>query len=364
MKNLLDTGQKIRDLLDVESLVGTGAFAEVYRVNHTFLGRQALKIFKAGGMSMERVKDLLGEAILLSRLGHSNIVRVFEADVLQLTDGIHGYFTMELVAAGNLERFWQSHGERFVPVEHVMDIITQSCQGMALAHSESPPIVHRDIKPQNILVGYQSTGLRVRISDFGLAKAVNPLTRMATAVGTAGFLAPESYDSPAGDVWAMGCVLYLLLTDHLPYTSLPDGTWAESADYDRPLVPPSTLNRQADSHIDDMVARSLAVEVRERYSDCVQMLRDLQSWKPRPAKRINSEHTESSMDASKSALGDPLSINEKMAMALLRRAFEQARYVQDLQGSADLLEEAFNHWPPLRNDYESLVKRWRLGVIM
>ena len=68
----------------------------------------------------------------------------------------------------------------------------QVCLGLAAAHSETPPIVHRDIKPQNVLVGYDANGLRVRISDFGLATRVDPVTFMVTARGTLPFKAPET----------------------------------------------------------------------------------------------------------------------------------------------------------------------------
>src|SRR6266496_3009460 len=79
----------------------------------------------------------------------------------------------------------------------------------AEAHREKPPIIHRDIKPQNILVGYEADGLRARVSDFGLAKKVNPLTMLATAAGTLTFKPPEAFsehkgDSCAADVWAIG----------------------------------------------------------------------------------------------------------------------------------------------------------------
>jgi serine/threonine protein kinase len=69
----------------------------------------------------------------------------------------------------------------------------QVCRGMALAHAEDPPIIHRDIKPHNILVGYEADGLRARISDFGLAKTVNPLTLLATAAGTLTFKPPRNF---------------------------------------------------------------------------------------------------------------------------------------------------------------------------
>src|SRR5213592_2252875 len=92
---LLEEGQTVRDTYEVERFLGEGAFAEVYRVKHRFLGRQAMKVFKRVGMNLEEIHEMLGEAILLSRIGHPNIVRVFDANVLAAAQGTCGYFTME-----------------------------------------------------------------------------------------------------------------------------------------------------------------------------------------------------------------------------------------------------------------------------
>src|SRR5438093_7874163 len=97
---LLEEGQTVRDTYEVERFLGQGAFAEVYRVKHRFLGRQAMKVFKRVGMTLEEIEDMLGEATMLSRIGHPNIVRVFDANVLQSSRGIYGYFTMEHVPGG------------------------------------------------------------------------------------------------------------------------------------------------------------------------------------------------------------------------------------------------------------------------
>src|SRR5690606_33740772 len=172
--------------------------------------------------TLEETEQMLGEAILLSQIGHPNIVRVFDADTVETSAGQCGFFTMEYVAGGNLENFWVSHRERFVPVDDAVRILRQVCAGLAVAHAEEPPIIHRDITPQNILVGYDRDGLRARISDFGLAKRADPLTELASTKGTLAFKAPEALrnrqgDSRASDVWALGTIAYLLLTDTLPY---------------------------------------------------------------------------------------------------------------------------------------------------
>src|ERR1017187_3397468 len=196
---LLTDGLCIKDTYEVEAFLGEGAFAEVYRVRHKFLGRHAIKLFKAPGWSPNEVAAMLGEAVLLSKINHPNIVRVYEANTVVLNDDTYGYFTMEYVAGGSLFHYWQSFGAQFMPVRTVIDIMRQVCRGIAVAHSQNPPIVHRDIKPQNILIGHEIHGIRAVVSDFGLAKSVNPLTLMATARGTISFKAPEALQNPQGD---------------------------------------------------------------------------------------------------------------------------------------------------------------------
>ena len=158
-----------------------------------------MKVFKRVGMNLDEIQEMLGEAILLTHIKHPNIVSVFNADIFETPNGACGFFTMEHVPGGSLDKFWRSHGGQFVPVETSIDLIKQICRGISQAHREKPPIIHRDIKPQNILVGYEADGLRARVSDFGLAKTVNPLTLLATAAGTLAFKPPEAFSERKGD---------------------------------------------------------------------------------------------------------------------------------------------------------------------
>ena len=195
----LEEGAVIRNTYEVERFLGEGAFAEVYRVKHRFLGRQAIKIFKSPGMAREAADRLFAEAILLSQMGHPNIIRVFDAGLVDTAHGECAYMTMEYVAGGTLEDYWKSFGSAFVSIGSAVELLRQVCRGLSVAHGSQPPIVHRDLKPQNILVGYDGTGLRARISDFGLAKGANPMTLLVSAQGTTRFKAPEVFRDPMGD---------------------------------------------------------------------------------------------------------------------------------------------------------------------
>jgi serine/threonine-protein kinase len=367
---VLREGEMIRETYQVERFLGEGAFAEVYRVNHRFLGRQAMKVFKTSGMTIQQTEQLLGEALLLSRIGHPNIVRVFDANTMETQLGVFGFFTMEYVAGGSLDQFWQSYGGRLVPRDVAVDVIAQVCRGLAVAHSENPPIVHRDIKPQNLLVGYDAKRLRVRISDFGLARQVNPLTLLASAQGTRSFKAPETLrdfqaDSCTGDVWAVGCTLYLLLTDRLPYATGPNTDFLDERRFETPLVAPGKFNIQVDKRLEGIVLRALAVRRSERYPNATSLLEDISSWQNETKSAEENRTPGARSNESKSVLGPAaISPDEARGRAMARDAIAMSRLAGSLGGAADLLEEALNKWPPLRDEYEHSLKLWRRGIAM
>ena len=366
---LLSEGQSVRDTYEVERFLGEGAFAEVYRVRHRYLGRQALKLFKMAGLTAPEVEEMLGEAVLLSRIDHPNIVRVFDANTLNIDGQVYGYFTMEHVAGGSLDRFWRSYGTQFIPVATVVDLIRQVCRGLAAAHGQDPPVIHRDIKPQNILVGYQPDGLRAKVSDFGLAKKVNPLTLLASARGTRLFKAPEAFedfnsDSCAGDVWAVGMTLYMLLTDRLPFT-VPDeyeqGGAAKA--FQAKLVSASQVNPTCDAKLDEITGRCLSIDRHKRYASARELLSDLECWAP----KLDAGAQDSSKQpwsTSKEILGQASPTAPQQARTLADRAIELAQDPATLNDAADLMEEAFNRLPQLRSEYQGRVKLWRRGISM
>lgn len=364
---ILREGQDIRGTYEVERFLGNGAFAEVYRVKHRFLGRQAMKVFKMTGISLAETEELLGEAVMLSRFGHPNIIRVFDANIVESANGSRGFFTMEYVAGGTLEQFWRSHGGRFVPIETSVDILQQICRGIGVGHMESPPIIHRDIKPQNVLIGYDVAGLRAKVSDFGLAKQVNPLTLLATAKGTRAFKPPEVFkphgaDSCAADVWALGSILYLLLTDRLPYAKLTKRDSQEPC-FDEPLTLPSRVNIQVNEALDNIALKALSLEAEDRYPTAMEMLEDLSHWENTPVskKRLKAPLQ---TDESKIALGPYKEVDAKVALTMAKKAFNLARHAGQLMEAADLMEEAFNKAPELRDEYEYQLRLWRRGVVM
>ena len=361
----LTAGQNVRSTYTVERLLGEGAFAEVYRVQHRFLGRQAMKVLKAPGAGSTEIEQIVGEALLLSRIGHPNIIRVFDANVLDIQGETYGFFTMEYVPGGSLDAFWRSYRDRLMPIAQAVDVIKQVCLGVAVAHAESPPVVHRDIKPQNILVGYDANGLRVRVADFGLAKRVNPLTLLVSSRGTLQFKAPESFDnheSPAADVWAIGTTLYLLLADVLPFPELDGRDVTDASRFLRGLRPASVYNISVDAALDTILSRCLAPNASDRYSSARDLLNDLQRWHPNSGQ--SQSMTSASTAHSKAALGTAAAVTARTPREMASKALELAKSPASLTLAADMLEEALSRSPPLRDEYESQLRLWRRGVCM
>jgi serine/threonine-protein kinase len=362
---LLEEGQTIRDTYVVERLIGEGAFAEVYRVKHKFLGRQALKILKQPGVTETDIKAMLKEASLLSQLGHKNIIRVFDANTLMAEGHERGYFTMEYVGTGTLADFLDGFPHGLMPAAKAVEIVAFIVEGLNVAHGQKPAIVHRDLKPQNILVQEEPEGLKVKISDFGLAQEVNPLTFMTAAAGTLSFKAPEAVfeggvDSKASDIWSVGVILYLLLTGRLPYPAPTAWGWSNKA-FQQPHRPPSAFNVDANEALDSIVRKCLRVEPHQRYSKTSTLLNDLRRWKPSQRRGPTVQLEAGIPEAFEAAPRAEETQQHGKAQSLLKEAYELANE-QRLDEAAEKLEAACQLQPGLRATQAQRISLWRRGL--
>ena len=362
---LLEEGQNIRDTYVVERLIGEGAHAEVYRVRHKFLGRQAMKVLKQPGVTEAEIKALLKEASLLTQIGHPNIIRVFDANTAMVDGHERGYFTMEYVAAGTLEDHRNKSPSGPILAETAVSLVVQLAEGLAVAHGQKPAIIHRDLKPQNILVSDGPEGLTVKISDFGLAQEVNPLTMMTTAAGTLAFKAPEAVfdggvDSKASDIWSVGVILYLLLTDRLPYPAPTEWGWSNKA-FQNPHRAPSLFNVDANDALDSIVKKCLRLEPHQRYAKISNLLADLKRWKPtrRREGAVQLQDVASEVFNGERKETEPPADTD--TQAILKAALDLANE-QRLGEAADKLEEAIRIQPSLRATHASRVALWRKGL--
>ena len=358
---LLKSGDKVRDVYTVETLIGEGTFSEVYRVKHHYLGRQALKLFKTPCASQEEVRLRLEEASLLSHLGHPNIIRVFDANILILNGQSHGYFTTEYLHGGNLEEFWQINHKGVFPLEMLMEILTQVTRGVSIAHSSNPAIIHRDIKLQNILIGFDGEKLRAVLCDFGLAKHVNSLTLLATAMGTLPFKPPEVFgdqhqESTASDVWGIGCCFYLLLTGHFPYHVLEALNIKFFPTFKEEFIPASHFNVDVDEALDKIIQASLEKDVKKRIPNANALLEELDSWRPdyhaKNHNLVNAHFVD--LPAQSKTPGD-LELMITQAEAL-------ARFPGKLHLAAEILESVITRNHLLAEKYTKKLNLWRKGL--
>ncbi|OIN97178.1 hypothetical protein AUJ66_04125 [Candidatus Desantisbacteria bacterium CG1_02_38_46] len=292
---LLTAGEVIKDTYTIDCFIGAGAFAEVYRVKHKFLGLQALKVLKPDVFKREEQSNFISEATILSHITHPNVVRVFEANSFKKDDKELFFISMEYVSGETLFQLLKRKIRIALPL--ALSIQRDICAGLSVAHRQEPPVIHRDIKPQNVLLSYDTSMPTGKVSDFGVAKAVDPKTRMTGAAGTVTYLPPESpwgFHTPASDVFSAGIVFYQMVTGIAPWTY--DLTGAED-DIDameiavlkaRKQKPqkPSFINDQCDSQLDEIILKAIQDDQSQRFKDGTEFLSALLDYENRDKRPI------------------------------------------------------------------------------
>ena len=207
-------GQKISDRYQIIKAIGEGGMANVYLAYDTILDRNvAVKILRGDLAEDEKfVRRFQREALSASSLSHPNIVEIYDVGKSEN----NYYIVMEYVEGKNLKELIKKRGK--LTLSEVLDIMLQLTDGISVAHDSY--IIHRDIKPQNIMI--LGNGL-IKIMDFGIATAMNAkdLTQTNSVMGSVHYLPPEQASGKGAilqsDIYSMGIVMYELLTGHLPY---------------------------------------------------------------------------------------------------------------------------------------------------
>ena len=254
--------------LEILELLGQGGMGAVYKARQVKLDRLvALKILQPRfGADPTFAERFAREAQALARLNHANIVTVYDFGDVK---GLY-YFLMEFVDGVNLR---QSMREKNLTPEQALAIIPQICEALQFAHDEG--VVHRDVKPENVLLDKRG---RVRIADFGLAKLLGrttadlQLTVSHQMMGTLHYMAPEQMQDPLrvdhrADIYSLGVVFYELLTGDLPL-----GRFA-----------PPSRKAEVGADLDQVVLRALEREPEHRYQRASEISTDLQTIGSRPA---------------------------------------------------------------------------------
>lgn len=272
--DVLPAGFALNSTYTIEQFLGGGAYGDVYRVTHRFLGQQALKLLRKDPLTPD-TSQLLTEARVLVDLLHPNIVRIYDANEVVVGDEAVAYLTMEYLPQGTLAAY-RSASVRLPPA-HALSVADQLLAALEYVHGLNPPVLHRDITPNNILVAaLGSMGPIVKLADFGLAGRVHPDTRILRAAGTIHYMPPEAawgFTSEKSDLYAVGLLLYELLTGVAAYPSprLPPHTTAmqirESllASKKSPPPPPSRFRLDLPADIDELMLRALAPIPADRF---------------------------------------------------------------------------------------------------
>ncbi len=264
------------DRYQLQDPIGRGGMATIYRGRDTQMDRVvAIKVLReVYSTDPKFVTRFQREAKAASALQHPNIVQVYDYGQ---TDGNY-YIVMELVEGTDLRRYLRSRG--VLDVDRAVIIAHDVALGLGAAHRRR--IVHRDVKPQNVLVG---RGGSIKLTDFGIAsvyKDMNAerLTTTGMTLGTVQYYAPEQAQgeivTPAADVYALGIVMYEMLTGHPPFDGDTPVAVAMQHIQDAP-TPPSHLNPQIPPALEAIILRCLEKVPEMRFQDGSQLARALES---------------------------------------------------------------------------------------
>ncbi len=266
----------------VEALLGEGGMGVVYRCRHTIIDKKvAMKILRADMANNEEVTErFLNEARSASSIGNPHIIDI--ADFGRLPDGAT-YFIMEFLTGTSLAQLVEAREP--LPPARAGHIVLQLTEGLAAAHDAG--IVHRDLKPDNIfLVQRGSQEDFVKILDFGIAKASTnntALTQAGQVFGTPHYMSPEQASGSEvdlrSDIYALGVILYELLTGQLPFDA--DNFMAILTQHMYKSPPPPSqvegLTHQLPPGLEDVILRCLAKETTERYQTMAELGEDIES---------------------------------------------------------------------------------------
>lgn len=293
---MLSKGQKINDRYEIIKTIGEGGMANVYLANDTILDRKvAIKVLRGDLSNDEKfIRRFKREALSVSNLSHPNIVEVYDVGE---EEGNY-YIVMEYIEGKTLKQLLQKRGA--LTLNEVIDIMLQLTDG--LAHAHDAYIIHRDIKPQNIMI--EDNGL-VKITDFGIAMALNStqLTQTNSVMGSVHYLPPEQANGKGStvksDIYSLGILMYELLTGSVPFKG--DTAVEIALKHMKEKIPSiRKQNPTIPQSVENIVLKATAKNPKNRYDNVRDMYKDLQTALQRDnEKRLVYEYPENDLEETK-----------------------------------------------------------------
>jgi len=258
------------------ALLGEGGMGAVYKARDREVDREvALKVIRPELTGHpDIVRRFKQELILARQVTHKNVVRIFD---LGEAEGAK-FISMEYIEGRDLKSLLAERG-KFEP-EEAVGIIEQVCHALEAAHAEG--VIHRDLKPQNIMVDKHG---RVAVMDFGIARSteVNGMTQTGALLGTPEYMSPEQAKGEEvdarSDLFSLGIIFYELLTGKSPYLATTPAATLLKRIQERP-VPPAKLDPAIPRFVNDVVVRCLEIDRQHRYGSAQEILRDLEARHP------------------------------------------------------------------------------------
>lgn len=267
---MLRKGMFLADRYEILEQIGTGGMSDVYKAKCHKLNRfVAIKVLKTEFSEDKNfVSKFRAEAQSAAGLTHPNIVNVYDVGD---EDGVY-YIVMELVEGITLKRYIEKKGK--IPYKEAVSIAIQVANGMEAAHKHH--IVHRDIKPQNIIISKEG---KVKVTDFGIAKAASSSTiNSSVAMGSVHYISPEQarggYSDERSDVYSFGITLFEMLTGTVPFDG--DTTVSVAVQHIQDAIPaPSTVTENIPISIDKIVLKCTQKKTERRYQQVSELIADL-----------------------------------------------------------------------------------------
>lgn len=268
---IITPGMLIGDRYEIIEKIGTGGMADVYKAKCHRLNRMvAIKFLKPEYSSDNSfVSRFRGEAESCAGLTHPNVVSVYDVG----DEGDLHYIVMELVEGITLKRYIEKKGQ--LEIKEAVGIAIQIAQGLEAAHAKH--VIHRDIKPQNIILSREG---KVKVADFGIAKAATTTnTIQECAAGSVHYLSPEQargYSDERSDIYSLGITMYEMLAGRVPYAG-DNNVSVALAHISESATPLVELNPNVTPAVEKIVRKCMSKKPERRYATAAELITDLKA---------------------------------------------------------------------------------------